>query len=180
MRILLFLIFTFISTNLLSQRIKRSYSDTTTVLIKKGTKSDNDTTFFIVSAKREHKADSEKIDSFMNFWLGKPYVYGGTSAKGIDCSGFTQKIFNHIFGINIPRTAYEQYKKSEKVPLNDIQTGDLIFFISRLSPSGWHVAFYLGDGKILHSANRRLGVVMQSLNKEMEKRIYAVGRYLNK
>lgn len=192
MRHLLLFLFILTNFNLYSQRVKTYLNpDTTIIVIKKNQElvdkskvksiQNGDTTFYVISEKREIRKNdfSLKLDSFINYWVGKPYVFGGTTSKGIDCSGFTQKLFNHIFDINIPRTAYEQYKKAIKIPFTDIKTGDLIFFISRLSPSGWHVAYYLGNGRIFHAANRKVGVVIQHLTKDMEKNIYAVGRFLN-
>lgn len=140
-----------------------------------------DTTVVIIPSKIKivDTPKVSKIDSFICFWEGKPYKYGGLTQKGIDCSGFTQKIFNDVFSINIPRTAYEQYKKAIKIPLEKLQKGDLIFFISKFSPSGWHVAYYLGDNKIFHAANKHVGIVIEELKKETINRIYAIGRYIN-
>ena len=54
----------------------------------------------------------------------------------------------------------------------------IIFFLSRRSPSGWHVAFYLGDGQFVHAANRKMGVIVEELTTDVKKRIYAIGRFV--
>lgn len=119
-----------------------------------------------------------RLDSFVKYWLYKPYVYGGHSEAGIDCSALTQLLHKSIFDIDIPRTAYQQYKASKKIPVNQMQTGDLVFFLSKISPSGWHVGLYLGDGKLFHSANRKSGVIIQDMTDDMIKHIHGVGRYI--
>jgi cell wall-associated NlpC family hydrolase len=122
-------------------------------------------------------SQTSKLDSFINTWIGVPYRYGGTTIKGIDCSGFVQKMYKDVFDILIPRTAKTQYKAAIKVSKDKISVGDLLFFLSSNSPSGWHVAIYLGNNLYAHAANKRKGVVMNELTASVKKRIYAVGRF---
>ncbi len=61
-------------------------------------------------------------------WAGTPYVLGGQSRGGIDCSGFVQKTFIDRFNIDLPRTTKDQAGYGKLVRKEDIQTGDLIFF----------------------------------------------------
>jgi len=122
-------------------------------------------------------SQTPKLDSFINTWVGAPYRYGGTTLKGIDCSGFVQKMYEEVFNILIPRTAKTQYKVATKVSKDEISIGDLLFFISPNSPSGWHVAIYLGNNLYAHAANKRKGVVMSELTTSVRKRIYSVGRF---
>ena len=166
-KILILFLFCFISILTKAQHVKRVDSVVKVIVIPKVKK---DT---IITAKKE-----TKIDSFVNQWKGRPYVYGGMNIKGIDCSAFAQKFYQDIFNMSIPRTAYTQYSKSTKVSKKEITTGDLIFFISSASPSGWHVAVYLGNNIIMHAANRRVGVIVEELNESIIKRIYSVGRYI--
>lgn len=125
----------------------------------------------------QQKISAAKVDSLITPWIGKPYRYGGTSKSGIDCSAFTQRILLDL-GTQIPRTAKSQYLASTKVDTCDLQIGDLLFFMSRQSPSGWHVAFYLGDDKFVHAANKKMGVIVEDLTSEVKKRVYAVGRFI--
>jgi len=125
----------------------------------------------------QSKISGKKVDSLIQPWVGKPYRYGGTTKAGIDCSAFTQRIWMDL-GILIPRTAKSQYTAATKVDTCDLQVGDLLFFLSRRSPSGWHVAFYLGDGQFVHAANRKMGVIVEELTTDVKKRIYSIGRFV--
>jgi cell wall-associated NlpC family hydrolase len=102
--------------------------------------------------------------AFVNYWLGIPYKYGGTDMKGVDCSGFTQKFYKEVFSKDIPRTAKTQFSALTKVTKECLQPGDLIFFSSKSSPSGWHVGIYLQDNSFIHAANKKLGVVISCLD----------------
>lgn len=120
---------------------------------------------------------TSRLDTFVNKWKGKPYVYGGLSLKGIDCSGFIQTLYKDVFDILIPRTAQSQYKSSTKISKDEMNVGDLLFFMSRSSPSGWHVAVYLGNNIIMHAANKKRGVVIDQLTSMIMKNIYSVGHF---
>jgi cell wall-associated NlpC family hydrolase len=85
-------------------------------------------------------ADAEK-------YLGVPYVWGGESNSGLDCSGLVQKTFKDL-GINVPRIAADQQKVGTAVPgLKDAQPGDLLFF----GQPAYHVAIYLGNDRLIES-----------------------------
>lgn len=131
---------------------------------------------FTVIGLSQQKIAEKTVDSLIKPWIGKPYRYGGTTKSGIDCSAFTQKIWMGL-GILIPRTAKSQYRAAVKVDSCDLQIGDLLFFLSSQSPSGWHVAFYLGNGQYVHAANRKMGVIVQELTADVKRRIHAIGRF---
>lgn len=91
------------------------------------------------------------IVDFATQFVGNPYVWGGTSlTNGADCSGFAQSVYAN-FGINLPRTSYEQENAGYEVSYADAQPGDLICY-------GSHVAIYMGDGKIVHASNSTDGI----------------------
>ena len=69
----------------------------------------------------------EDVIAYAYTYLGTPYVYGGTSYRGIDCSGFTMQVFNH-FGYNLPRTVSAQYAMCRRVSDSERRPGDLLFF----------------------------------------------------
>lgn len=114
----------------------------------------------------------QEIDS----WMGTPYVYGGSSRSGVDCSGFTQAVFSSV-DRDIPRTASLQAAAAEPVLPGDLRFGDLIFFDT--SGSGIsHVGIYIGNGFFAHASSTR-GVVRESLSKEYySTRIVSAGRFL--
>ncbi|KQS68391.1 NlpC/P60 family protein [Modestobacter sp. Leaf380] len=95
-------------------------------------------------------SESAVVDAAKNY-LGVPYVWGGTDpAKGLDCSGFTQRVFADL-GISIPRTSSQQATAGTAVAgLADARPGDLVFFDNSSSRSGIdHVGLYLGGGKMI-------------------------------
>lgn len=94
--------------------------------------------------------------------LGTPYVWGGTTPKGFDCSGFVQYVFNQS-GINLPRTTTEQYKVGTYVAKSNLQPGDLVFLQNTYREGISHVGIYIGDGKMIHASSSK-GVVTSSLS----------------
>ena len=102
------------------------------------------------------------VDYAMQF-LGNRYVHGGQSLKsGTDCSGFTMYVLKE-FGYSISRTPQGQYTGAgRKISYSEIQPGDIICYSSNGGRSCTHVAFYIGDGKILHAANSKDGVKISS------------------
>ena len=98
------------------------------------------------------------IVNYAKEFVGNPYVYGGDSlTNGIDCSGFTEKVYQK-FGYEIGATTYNQQKVGTTVSLNDLQPGDLIFYDFKGSGNGTHVAIYAGDDTIVHAANETRGI----------------------
>ena len=92
-------------------------------------------------------------------FLGFPYLWGGNSAKGIDCSGFVWLVF-FLNRTDLLRDASQQRRDGEEIepfPLTNLQPGDLLFFGKRRedgSPITRHVGIYLGGGEFIHSATR--------------------------
>ena len=103
---------------------------------------------------------ANKIIKTAKKYIGCPYLWGGTSPSGFDCSGFVQYVFN-ANGIKIPRTSREQYNFGTKVSKSNLQPGDLVFF--NTSGKGVsHVGIYIGDGKFIHSGTKN-GVIIAEL-----------------
>ncbi len=78
-------------------------------------------------------------------YLGTPYVWGGASPAGFDCSGFVMYVFSQI-GVSLPHSSYAQYGYGSPVSLADLQPGDLVFFDGL-----GHVGIYVGGGSFIHS-----------------------------
>ncbi len=94
-------------------------------------------------------------------YLGVPYVWGGTSADGFDCSGFVQTVFAQN-GFQLPRGAGDQYRRGRKISKRRMMPGDLVFFRTYTSgPS--HVGIYVGDGKFIHAESSPRGVTVTPL-----------------
>lgn len=91
-------------------------------------------------------ASGSAIVSYAADFLGTPYVWGGNTPAGFDCSGFTKYVFAH-FGINLYRRASEQALQGIPVSRNNLQPGDLVFFGNPV----YHVGIYVGNGCFIHA-----------------------------
>ena len=86
------------------------------------------------------------VVSFAESLIGVPYVYGGTTPSGFDCSGFVQYVYGH-FGVNLPRTTTQQENCGTQIPVSQAQPGDLYFWGNK--GSAYHVAICIGNGKYI-------------------------------
>jgi cell wall-associated NlpC family hydrolase len=85
--------------------------------------------------------------------VGLPYRFGGTTPRGFDCSGFVKFVFNSV-GIDLDRDSRSQSRQGDKVSLDDLKPGDLLFFATRGVRRGIsHVGIYLGEGQFIHASS---------------------------
>jgi len=119
--------------------------------------------------KKVSRSDSSGVVDRALSLQGIPYVFGGTSRKGFDCSGLTQYVYRSS-GVSLPRTASEQFRVGSSISKAQLKTGDLVFF-STYAPGASHVGIYIGGGKFVSASNS--GVSTSSLNSG-----YYGGRYL--
>jgi gamma-D-glutamyl-L-lysine dipeptidyl-peptidase len=97
--------------------------------------------------------DINSILQTAEIYLNTPYLWGGRSIWGIDCSGFMQQVFR-LHGLELPRDAYQQATVGADVLLiGEAQAGDLVFFDNNEGRIT-HVGLYLGDGRIIHASGR--------------------------
>ena len=94
-------------------------------------------------------------------FLGLPYLWGGTSGFGFDCSGLVEMAYR-VHGIVIPRDADAQARAGHAVARASLQRGDLVFFAR--SGLVHHVGMYVGDGRMLHAPGTGLGVRVESMS----------------
>jgi lipoprotein Spr len=116
-----------------------------------------------------------RLYDFISDWWKTPYKYGGGTARGIDCSAFTGKLYKYVYNTSIPRTAKEQFNYSKRVSKNNLKDGDLVFFRTHIK-SGWHVGVYIVDGFFVHASSHR-GVYVSNLKETYyAKKYYGGGR----
>ncbi|MBC8081015.1 MAG: C40 family peptidase [Gorillibacterium sp.] len=116
---------------------------------------------------------STKLDKKVDKLIGIDYVYGGTTTKGFDCSGFTMYIFNQ-FGIDLSRSSREQAKTGKTVDQDNLRAGDLVFFETGGNGIS-HVGIYLGDGVFVHSSSNN-GVIRNRLSEAYYAKRYVTSR----
>ena len=137
------------TSNSASKTINKDTSNSTNKTINKDTSSSTGVT-------------AQQVLAYAYQFEGYPYVWGGSSpSTGFDCSGFVQYVYAH-FGINLPRTTFEQVNCGTPVSLNNIKPGDLVFeFGSSEGPN--HVGIYIGNGQMIDAAGVGQGVTISKL-----------------
>ena len=116
------------------------------------------------------KSTAQKIVDYAKTFVGYPYVYGGSSPSGFDCSGFVQYVYKQ-FGYKLNRTATQQLKNGTYVAYSDLKLGDIVYF--GYGSTATHVGIYIGNGNFVHAQNSSTGVVITSLSQS-----YYASRYL--
>jgi hypothetical protein len=111
--------------------------------------------------RQQRQATAENIERTARRFLGRPYLWGGNSPKGLDCSGFTKLVF-YLNGVDLNRNASQQARQGKAIPLDkdfkELRKGDLLFFGWRSKGDQpervFHVGIYLGDKLFIHSSER--------------------------
>ncbi|ART81882.1 peptidase P60 [Oceanisphaera profunda] len=93
-------------------------------------------------------------------WRGTPYRFGGVDDQGIDCSAFTRNMYQEAYGMELPRSTYEQVELGYEISKQELEPGDIVFFRTGRTQ---HNGVYVGDGKFAH-ASSSVGVTISRLD----------------
>ena len=122
---------------------------------------------------KELKYKKNRLIKYAKRYLGGRYVWGGTKPNGFDCSGYVKYLYAKE-GIKLPRTAYAQSKVGKSISRANLTKGDLLFFLTdkkRHIPIT-HVGIYIGNGKFIHAASKKDGIIISSLSKSKYSRYF--------
>ena len=149
------------ASSLISKTVNKDASNSTNKTINKDTSNSTNKTIN-KDTSSSTGVTAQQVLAYAYQFEGYPYVWGGSSpSTGFDCSGFVQYVYAH-FGINLPRTTFEQVNCGTPVSLNNIKPGDLVFeFGSSEGPN--HVGIYIGNGQMIDAAGVGQGVTISKL-----------------
>lgn len=121
--------------------------------------------------------DNRDLYAAIDSWYGTPYLYGGCSTSGVDCSCFVGKVFKSVYGVNLHRTANDiQLDMDKMVGRSALREGDVVFFTNSNGKVS-HVGIYLKEDLFVHSSTSN-GVTISSLeNSYWKKHFYKGGRH---
>lgn len=119
--------------------------------------------------------DNEQLYDAIEGWIGTPYLYGGTTKSGVDCSGFVGNIFNEVYDKRLHRVANDMQQDCQLISRSELREGDLVFFVNSKGHVS-HVGIYLRDDLFVHSSTSR-GVIISRLgDKYWSAHFYKGGR----
>lgn len=120
----------------------------------------------------------QEIADYALQFVGYPYVYGGSSPSGFDCSGFTSYIYAQ-FGYSINRTASNQLDNGYAVSMSELQPGDLVMFKKgSTSKRATHVGIYIGNNEFVHASTSQVGVIISGMDEAYYTSGFVGGRRL--
>lgn len=110
-----------------------------------------------VSAKEAFAATNDKISEFARQFIDTPYLWGGTTPAGFDCSGYIRYVYSNL-GIDLPRTTEAQFKAGKTIAQKDLQAGDLVFFENTYKEGISHSGIYLGDNMFISAESKGVAI----------------------
>ncbi len=126
---------------------------------------------YVPSSNNKSEMISDEVMFKVIEYLNTPYLWGGTSKRGIDCSAFVQTVMYQSIGVMLPRTSYEQSNVGEDITKGELKFGDLLFFDTMNKGRTTHVGIYLSDGYFVHSGSKT-GVAVASLDSDFYSRVF--------
>jgi probable lipoprotein NlpC len=133
----------------------------------------------IYQPSEQPQGSAKELIKYAKTWIGVPYRYGGNDRNGVDCSGFTCRVFNDAINVQLPRDSRSQAEFSKSISRSKLRPGDLVFFVNKQGGNRInHVALYIGNNQIIHSTTSR-GVVISNLDDNYwSSHFYCCGRVL--
>lgn len=123
-------------------------------------------------------ANDDIVERALAF-LGIRYQFASENeSKGFDCAGFVRRTFSAV-GVQLPRTAADQFRKGCAVMRNELLPGDLVFFKNTYRRGISHVGIYIGEGRFIHAASTARRVVIDRLDAPYYAARFAGGRRVN-
>lgn len=130
------------------------------------------------AAEAAQSGRGQEIADYALQFVGYPYVYGGSSPKGFDCSGFTSYVYKQ-FGYSLNRTASGQLDNGYAVSMGELQPGDLVIFKKGgSSKPASHVGLYIGNNQFVHASTSRVGVIVSGMDEAYYTTGFVGGRRL--
>lgn len=117
------------------------------------------------------------LDKIVNGWVKTPYLWGGTTRAGVDCSGFVRAVYRESLDVELPRNSRSQFATGVNVSWDELKVGDLVFFDTLERGTVTHVGIYAGKGTLAH-ASSSVGVTRASLDAKYYRRAYYGSRRL--
>ncbi|OOE91580.1 hypothetical protein BZG78_10200 [Salinivibrio sp. MA351] len=121
------------------------------------------------------QALTHTLNQVFNQWQGTPYRWGGTSRQGIDCSAYTQRVYQEALATPLPRTTHGQAKTGYAIDYQSARQGDLVFF--HIRPGLRHVGVYLGEQRFMHASASKGVTVSRIDNPYWQARFWQFRRY---
>jgi len=132
--------------------------------------------YAIITNTEVEKLNNKTLLEKLEEWWGTKYCSGGNTKDCTDCSGFSSSIFHEVYNLQLPHSAQEQYNSCDKIALEDLKEGDLVFFHTSRRRSISHVGIYLTNNKFVHASSSE-GVTISDMNdKYWSPRFMAAGR----
>lgn len=127
-------------------------------------------------SRGDSESTFQKITDYAKRFLGIDYVWGGTTPKGFDCSGFVKYVYKK-FGITLNRVASDQAKQGTTVKKANLQPGDLVFFDTNGGHNHInHVGLYIGSGKFIQASSGNSNVVISTITEGFYSKSYMTAK----